>query len=401
VLDVINKMKKDKVLKLHPYTITEPQNEKARWQTYIKNEKGVRQKISSTTETGLYNKLYEVYYVKNACTLNWLYPQWIEFRKSIGISPRTVRRNQNHWDKYYYEHKIINIPLSKLSVEQIEQFFYDCINKYNLTVKELANMKFIFSDMMKLAFKKKYIANNIFQNVEIKLNGCKPQSKKKDSSSVYYHDEKELLYLTLEEELSSFPNKTEIYAIYLQFKLGLRIGELVALKWEDVDFMNNEIHIHRMETKTDCDEDKLIYTVVNYTKKKSIYGDRFLPLGNYEIDLLKKVKHINNHFEHKDNEYIFCDSNGRISSSKIDSFLRRMCEKAKIEIKSSHDIRRTVASEMFNNGVPIEIIRDYLGHSDTKTTYGYIFNNMRKEETNKIILNSLEKMNGLTRTQIA
>ncbi len=401
VLDVINSMKKNKVLKVHPYTITEPHDNKSRWQTYVKNDKGERQKISSTTELGLYNKLYEIYYVKNECTLMWLFPQWIEFRKSIGISPNTVRRNKYHWNKYYLEHKIINTPLNKLNVEQIEQFFYYCITTYNLTVKELANMKFVFSDMMKFAFKKKYIAYNVFQNVEIRLNGCKPQDKKNDSSRVYYHDEKELLFSVLEEEIKMYPNKTEVYAIYLQFKLGLRIGELVALKWEDVDFINREIHIHRMETRADTKEDCCTYSVVNYTKKKSIYGDRFLPLGNYEIELMEKIKVINEQYNYQENEYVFCDNKGRITSRKIDSFLRRMCGKAQIEEKSTHDIRRTVASEMFNNGVPIEIVQCYLGHSDTKTTYGYIFNNKHKDETNKLILSSLENMNGLKRTQIA
>lgn len=59
-------------------------------------------------------------------------------------------------------------------------------------------------------------------------------------------------------------------------------------------------------------------------------------------------------------------------------------------MKSAHDIRRTVASELFNNGVPVEIIRNYLGHSDIKTTWGYILDNHRKEETAKMILKSLE-----------
>ena len=83
----------------------------------------------------------------------------------------------------------------------------------------------------------------------------------------------------------------------------------------------------------------------------------------------------------------------------IDNLIRKLCNKAKIEVKSAHDIRRTVASEMFSQGVPVEIIRGYLGHSDIKTTFGYILNNQTKAETNKIILNSLNQMNGLKRTQ--
>lgn len=64
-------------------------------------------------------------------------------------------------------------------------------------------------------------------------------------------------------------------------------------------------------------------------------------------------------------------------------------------MKSAHDIRRTVASEMFNNGVPVEIIRNFLGHSDIKTTYGYILDNKKKENTCRMIHNALSSMNGL------
>lgn len=52
-----------------------------------------------------------------------------------------------------------------------------------------------------------------------------------------------------------------------------------------------------------------------------------------------------------------------------------------IEVKSAHDIRRTVASEMDRNGVPIEMIRWFLGHNDIVTTHGYILNNQGKEKT--------------------
>ena len=68
---------------------------------------------------------------------------------------------------------------------------------------------------------------------------------------------------------------------------------------------------------------------------------------------------------------------------------------AGIEIKSAHDIRRTVASEMYANGVSVEIIRYFLGHSDIKTTYGYILDNKKKEDRNQLIHNSLLSMRGM------
>ena len=60
-----------------------------------------------------------------------------------------------------------------------------------------------------------------------------------------------------------------------------------------------------------------------------------------------------------------------------------------------HDICRTVASEMYKNGVNIEGIRDFLGHSDIQTTFDYIYDCDSEETTKKIIINSLNDNNAL------
>lgn len=400
VLELLNHMKKEKVLSIHPYTITAPKSSSGRWQTYIKDDSDKRQKVSSTTEKGLYLKLYEHYFSATTHTISSLYPEWLERRRETGVSPRTVRRNEDHWNKYYAHHKIVSVPLAKLTVEQMEQFFHETIRKYSLTVKELANMKFLLADMLKLAKKKKIIAYNPFQDVEINLNACRPPKRHNDTSRIYLPDEKEKLFLALNDEISANPDVSDMYAIFLLFKLGLRIGELVALKWEDIDVDSMEIHIHRMETyETDADGN-LKSTVVNYTKKKSVYGDRFLPLSAYELDIFQIVKELNETYQYQDKGFIFCDGKGRTKIREIDNRIRKLCNKAGIQEKSAHDIRRTVASEMFANGVSMEIIKNFLGHSDIKTTFGYILDIQSKEDTQRQILTSLSNLNGLKRTQI-
>lgn len=400
VLESIDKMKKEQVLSKHPYQITQQKSGEKRWQTYVVDElTQKRRKITATSEKALFDKLYLFYFEETAVTLKKLYPEWLEKRKNCGISPRTVRRNENHWDKYYCDNPIVDVPIHKLTTEQIEDFFHATIKNFNLTTKELGNMKYIFVDIMKLAYKRKYIISNPFNDVDINTNGCKPQSKKNSTSRVYLPDEKEKLFTQLNSYIESHPQRTDGYAIFLLFKLGLRIGELVALKWSDIDYTTNELHIHRMESMVNGDDEKLIPAVVEYTKRKSPYGDRFLPLGEYEILLFQKIKEINQLNNYSDDDFIFYNDNGRISTRSIDKRIRKCCIKAGIEVKSAHDIRRTVASEMFNQGVPAVIIKQYLGHSDIKTTYEYILDNHQKNETHKIILNSLTEMNGLKRTQ--
>ena len=395
VFETINTMRKEKVLSVHPFAISMQASKGLYYKSYIKPDSGMKARITATTEAGLFKKLYKLYFEDQAMTLDRLYPEWIERRESIGVSPRTVHRNRNHWDKYYRDNPIVSIPLSRLTDERIEDFFHQCIKKYSLTVKELGNMKYVMKDMLKLAKKKKYIEHNPFIDVDISLNGCRPTKRQNDTSRVYLDDEKNKMFDALNREIKANPNCTDMYAIHLLFRLGLRIGELVALKWEDIDYTAKEIHIHRMETKTENDFLKEVPVIAEYTKKKSPYGDRFLPLDDYDLSLFDRVKSINKRNGYEEGDFIFCDEKGRTKTREIDNRIRKCCRMAGIEIKSAHDIRRTVASEMYANGVSVEIIRYFLGHSDIKTTYGYIMDNKKKEDRNQLIHNSLLSMRGM------
>ena len=65
-----------------------------------------------------------------------------------------------------------------------------------------------------------------------------------------------------------------------------------------------------------------------------------------------------------------------------------------IEVKSAHDICRTVASEMRRRKVAIEDIPWHLGHNDDATTRTYILNNQGKQKISGQIINALSEMNG-------
>lgn len=228
---IVKEMKKEKVLQKHPYQITPPIKDGGRWMTYILDtEVNKRFKITSYTEDGIYQKLYKTYFPVKKETLEILYPLWIEKRKGMNLSSRTIQRNRNHWEKYYEDTKIVRKSIDRITVEDIEDFFHSCISDYDMTKKDLDNMKLIFKDLMKYAKKKGLILSNPYDDIEIKVNGCKPPNNPKDESRVYLPEEKEKLFRQLNKRLLQMPYETDSYVVFLLFKLGLRIGEAVALK---------------------------------------------------------------------------------------------------------------------------------------------------------------------------
>jgi hypothetical protein len=89
-------------------------------------------------------------------------------KRSISVdSAGTLRRNDQHWKKYYLESDIVAVPLRKLTKELIEDFFYLSIKKFNLSKHELNNMKIILKSALELAYERKIIIYDPFNTVKI------------------------------------------------------------------------------------------------------------------------------------------------------------------------------------------------------------------------------------------
>jgi hypothetical protein len=90
------------------------------------------------------DKLYLFYFEnKKELTFKDLSPQWKAERlndKSINI--KTVRRDKEHWIKYYIDNPIIHVPLSKLTTNMLSDFFNATITKFNLSNREYNNMNY-------------------------------------------------------------------------------------------------------------------------------------------------------------------------------------------------------------------------------------------------------------------
>lgn len=396
VLEIVRTLKIEKVLQMHPYKITPPKAENGRWQSYVNIENG-RKKIIKKSEKDLHKALVEFYLDdgnKNI-TLIEFYSDWM-IKRSISVdSAGTLRRNDQHWKKYYLESDIVTVPLRKLTKEMIEDFFHLTIKKFNLSKHELNNMKIILKGALELAYDRKIIIYDPFNTVKINYGLCRYVAKKSNKTQVYIGDEKEHLLTVLDEELIENPDNTNPLAVKLLFKIGTRVGESVATMWEDIE--DDNIHIQRMEANESemiVDDKKLSFTkpknaIVDHLKRKNDCEDRFLHLTPGAMEILQQVKEINKRMNYPDDEFIFRGPDGRTTRRQIAYCIEKACAKAGILVKSAHDIRRTVASVMYSNGIALDEIRRILGHKDEKTTLGYIFNPYSDNETNKMIDDAL------------
>ncbi len=109
-----------------------------------------------------------------------------------------------------------------------------------------------------------------------------------------------------------------------------------------------------------------------------------MPLVPKAIVLLNKIT------EKRDGKgYLFTRNGERITARQVAYVLEKYAERTGHIRKSSHKIRKTVASNLNAEAVPLDEIRELLGHSDLQTTLAYIYNPLTEEETYERIKKAL------------
>jgi hypothetical protein len=106
---------------------------------------------------------------KKKLTLNDLFPEWkAERLKDKSLNIKTVKRDTEHWNKYYKEHSIVYVPISKLTTKIMNDFFNSTITKFNLSNREYNNMKSIMIALMRIAIDEEIIVENPMNGIYIK-----------------------------------------------------------------------------------------------------------------------------------------------------------------------------------------------------------------------------------------
>lgn len=287
VVSMIMDYKRAKVQNIHKYKITTPKSENARWQTYIKKEGETRRSVKAQSEEELYEKLYNMYFEENTSETNSkakkrskktvysLYLEWLEYKKTITDSNNTIKRHKQHYAKYFEKSVLHNKDIAEIESIWLEQQCNTIVKSNNLTRKEWVNIKTILSGMFRYAVRKGYITANPMSDIEIHVK-FKQVVRKTSRTETYNTQELDALL----EYIDTMYSKTKdaaFMAVKLNFLMGLRVGELVALKWSDI--IEHDIHIVREEVR---DQETNTYSVVEHTKTNR---DRFVTLVPKAVDI--------------------------------------------------------------------------------------------------------------------
>lgn len=356
---------------------------------YGKTRKEVSEKINEYLTEIKNNE----YIDKNDITLDKCMHDKVDLQYNLEqVKSTTYKRN-------LYTIRIIEKCMPKIAYSNIQDITIADINnnlrnitKYSQNVIDKCTM------MMNSTFNYAVI-NKLVKENPFAIKGAVIRPKKDDN--------KKVVALTIEEQ-QAFVNGLQKYyepyrtILFIALYSGIRIGEILALTYDDIDLENKVIHVSKTLTRDENDK-----TIVGKTTK-TYSGQRDVPIISTLYDIL-------NSYENEHTGTLFTKDNKLITPSTINAHLKRICTKANIrpvkvnstkrnkkgeiiKIRSSevhtHMLRHTFATRCIESGMQAVTLSRILGHKDisvTLNTYTDVFNQFKEKEVNKLD----EYLNGL------
>ena len=296
------------------------------------------------------------------------------FMPDSSIKDATKLRYINSYHNIFDGADILSMPLRSVCGEDIQAVLTK--SDYAPSSKEAA-LKLIRNYYKYAA--SQHIASDITQGIIIP----KAKKKRKDQSIVVY-DKAEFDTL-----LNRTPKDHRLrFLIVLAYETGCRIGELLALTYDDITDEGIRINKSLSELAAIRTDNNSNGSYVEIVDTKSIESIRTMPV----TDLIKRELKIHKKWHQREaikkgyrGNYVFTAQTGELyypSNTRV--ALKRLCNKIGVEPKGWHAFRHTYGSRYAAAGVPIEQVSKLMGHSDISVTSKYYLNITSDQKLNAV-----------------
>ncbi|MED4785247.1 site-specific integrase [Brevibacillus choshinensis] len=263
-----------------------------------------------------------------------------------------------------------SIPIQKLNAFMLQRFVNSLCDK-GLTHAYIKKITDILNSSLKRAQRLDIIQKNPMELVE------KPRIAKKEMKVWDIAETEKFLR-------SAKPERVYI-AFLLAITTGMRQGEILGLRWKDINFDKSSLCI----SQTLSHDGK---ELISEAKTKS--SIRSIHLPNETIEELKrhrsliiKEKLLSGE-EYKDHDLVVCTSVGTpMIPRNLTKIWKRLTSQARVSSIRFHDLRHTHATLLLSQGIHIKVVSERLGHNDTRMTldtYSHLLPSMQAEASKAI-----------------
>lgn len=278
--------------------------------------------------------------------------RWMEHYKRNSVKPTTYDRLETSYNALT-RYRIAYMPACDIQTEDLQDFINEMVED-QYTLATIKKQYHLVTSYLKFASTEGLIPRPIYNNV--KLPAQSAVKKKKREVLAYSRPQQ----IALKRILRS-GDRIGYSAALLMMETGMRVGECLALTWDDILWERKAVRIN-----------KTLIRITNRRKMevqnsaKSFSSNRVIPLNGEAITLLSELLE-----RSKDmSGYIFAGDDGKpISYEAIRYQIQCACDKANVPYFGQHVFRHTFATNCYNRGCDVKILSKLLGHSDVTITY--------------------------------
>lgn len=325
------------------------------WYSYLPDNRKGRTQIKRKSKTDLEKLIID--YWKEADrnpTFDDLFDEWNDRRLQLG----QIRESSFiRYRQVYHRHYDADMGKKRIkSVKPLEivDFLETELANKQLSAKAFGGLKDVTKGILKTAKRKELIDYSIseaFECLDVSKNDYY-RKHKEDTELVFDEDETKAMTDLL---ISNLDMKNA--GLLLLFVSGMRVGELSALKHEDLNPFECTVTVSKTETR--CLLDGKMSTTVEL-KPKTENGYREIVIPQQYRWLLTRLWKVS-----EDSEWVFLNDKGtRCTTNQFRKRLKQNCIKAEVILKSPHKIRATYDTILLDSKLDSKLVIDQMGHSN-------------------------------------
>lgn len=263
--------------------------------------------------------------------------EWLATYKANKCKPTTIAGYRSLLKVYLYP-TFGDTPVDEIEVKDIQNLLNRCKES---AAKYLREMKTLLSQILECAMRDGYLPNNPAKDGRITI----PSTKKTERRALTLDQLQEIL-----ADTDKLPERERLYAT-IALSTALRRGEILGLRWEDIDIDRRIIHVVRN---------------VTYAKNqpyvgtpKTASGTRTIPILDVLLPLL---------LPKKAGGYLFDNDGCPITQTMYNTIFKHIRETLNLHGATTHSFRHTLGTLLNDVGADVKTIQGILGQKDYKTT---------------------------------
>jgi integrase len=296
--------------------------------------------------------------------------EWLEAHK-LRVRPKTAFQYNQILEQHIIP-TLGRLKLKDLRPEHIQNL-YSLKIKAGISERTVLMIHAVIHRALEQAMKLGLVGRNAADAV------TRPRFKRKEMKTLNDSQVRSFLSLLTGTRNDAF--------FWVAISTGLRQGELLGLKWADLDWRNRSIHVQRQVQR-------LAQGGLGFSEPKSDAGNRSVVLGKAVMEKLRAhiaIQDMEKSFAGKswqEFDLIFPSTKGTpLDHRNIFRTFKDLLKQAGLPDIRFHDLRHTAATLMFKQGVHPKVVQERLGHSDialTLNTYSHVMPSMQDDAADLI-----------------